>query len=263
VGKEYHGEIQLASKGQFYEGGIPNGILHVEPWGTKEERIILSANLPFEDKLDRIIKNCTDCPISPSELVNADRQHLLFYIRCLSYGGDYSFSFKCEECSEKSAGSLDLEKDLDVIYLDDSIILGKLGVSSLSDVIEPFTVDFDLLGKSCSWRMLRGKDEQEIDKYVRRVKKRSAKLGTTLDEEVEDLYRQAIRIVKIDDEPVSNIEDAIELINALKGKDVLALHRSIASLNIGIDPEIEIKCTNCGYLNEMALPRDKSFFRPE
>ena len=41
MGKEYIGELQVASKGLLYDEKFPSGKLHVEPWGTQEERLLI------------------------------------------------------------------------------------------------------------------------------------------------------------------------------------------------------------------------------
>jgi hypothetical protein len=75
-------------------------------------------------------------------------------------------------------------------------------------------------------------------------------------------YRLATRIVAIDDtEPT--ISDAMELIESLKGKDSLALRQAIFAVSIGVNQELRPICDACGWENEITMPLDKTFFRPE
>jgi len=257
MGKEYAGELTLASKGFFYEDKFPGGVLHVEPWGTKEERLLISPNINYSSAIDRLISRLTDCPIPPGDLLLSDRQHIFFYMRCLSYGGAYSFSYKCSECGEKVKHDMDLENDLEVKYADDPALIKSLGFKDVSEMKEPFICQLPIQNKALGWRMLRGRDEALVRKYSSQMRKK----GLT-DEDPGYLYRLALRIMEVDCEPMHNISDALALVETLKGKDALAIREAIESVDIGIDPELEVVCRNCGYPNDVLMPQDKSFFRP-
>jgi len=178
-------------------------------------------------------------------------------MRCLSYGGAYSFNYKCEECGEKVKHDMDLEKDLNVRYADDELLLKQLGFQDISEMKEPFLCQLPVQGKTIGWRMLRGRDEASVRKYASQMRRR----GIT-DEDPGYLYRLALRIMEIDCEPMKNISDALAFVETLKGKDALAIREAIESVDIGIDPELEVICRNCGYPNDVIMPQDKSFFRP-
>jgi len=250
MGKEFTGELELASKGLFYEGDF-DGIIQVEPWGVKEERLFASRNLDYNLQIDRLISRLTNCPIDPKELLLIDRQHIFIYMRCLSYGGDYSFSYKCEECEEKVRHDMNLETDLDVVYADDPIITNSLGISELR---EPFYVKLPLKDVEIGWRLLRGKDEHNVRKYVRRTMKGAS------DERQDYIYRTALRLVEIDGTPI-DISSALQFTESLKGKDSVVWRDHIRKVDFGIEMEIEVPCRLCGYPNEFMMPLDKSFFR--
>jgi hypothetical protein len=258
MGKEYIGELQVASKGAFYGESFPSGIVHVQPWGTKEEKLLISPNINYNETIDRLVGRLTDCPLPPGDLLLVDRQHLFIYMRCLSYGGDYSFFFKCSECKEKVKHDMDLEKDLTVRYVDDRELLKSLKMSSVEEMVEPFEFELPVQKKMLGWRMLRGKDERSVDKYVRRMTQRS-----NSDEKEDYIYRTALRIVTFDGAPVDNISDAMEIAESLKGLDALAMRQAVESVDFGIENEIEPVCRNCGYPNDMIMPLEKTFFRPE
>lgn len=257
MGKEFAGELTLASRGIFYGDKVPGGVIRAEPWGTKEERLLVSPNVNFQETLDRLISRLTDCPIPPGDLLLVDRQHLWFYLRCLSYGGDYSFSFQCDNCNQKVTQQIDLEKDLEVRYSDDAIMLRGLGLRDVSELHEPFTFELPLLKQRVGWRMLRGSDERAVDQYVKRMAK-----GKVAEERPDYLFRLAIRIVEIDGQKVE-VGDALNLVEKMKGKDALEFRQQIELVDIGIDTELDVTCKNCGYGNEVIMPMDRSFFRPK
>lgn len=250
MGKEFSGELELASRGLLYKGDF-NGILQVEPWGIKEERLFASRNLDYNSQIDRLISRLTNCPIDPSELLLIDRQHIFMYMRCLSYGGDYSFSFRCEDCQEKVRHDMNLENDLDVTYADDPILLDTLGIVELE---EPFRLKLPQKNVEIGWRLLRGKDEQSVRKYLRRSMK------NTTDERQDYIYRTALRLVEVDGANV-DMSTALHFVENLKGMDSAAWRDHIRKVSFGIDTEIEVKCRSCGYPNELLMPLDKSFFR--
>ena len=259
MGKEYHGSIQLASKGLFNEG-FTDGIVKVDPWGTEDERLLISPSLDFEETLDTLCRRCTnlkDILIEPGDLVLPDRRHLFFYMRCLSYGGEYSFSTKCTECGQKFKHVMDLEKDLDVKYADDNDLKEDLGLLPEESLTEPFSFVLPITGKSLSWRMLRGKDEHAVKRYVKRQKQRGQ-----VSDRPDYQYRLALRVVSLDGVNL-NIGDAMDLVRSLRGKDALAFRQEIRAVNFGIIDEFEVKCKECGYPNDVALPMDQTFFRPE
>jgi hypothetical protein len=260
MGKEYGGELMLASKGHFYEAGDWDGVLHVEPWSTKEEQLLISPNINFNETLSRLISRLTDCPIPPEKLLIIDRYMAFIFMRCLSYGADYSFDFRCEDCEDRVAHHMNLEKDLNVVYVDNEDFLESLGLASVDELREPFDLTLPIQGITLGWRLLRGSDERSVDKYIRRMAKgmgKQAKGGRG-----DYIYRAALRIETVDGEEV-DIRQAIETVESLKGKDSLAFRQAIEAMSFGIDPEIDVNCENCGYLNEVLMPMDKQFFRPK
>lgn len=254
MGKQYHGQVQLPSKGILYEGELRDleGILNVSPWDTSDEELLISS-IPFYDKMDKLVRRCTDCPLPPEELLLVDRWHLFIYMRCLSLGGDYSFEYRCQapDCSSQEIHSMDLENDLDVVYADDTDMLVELEATELK---EPFRFKLPLLEKEVGWRMLRGKDERAADKHVLQLRKRGKRDGG-------HQYRLARRIVEIEGKEVTMV-DAIDLVRDLKGKDSLQFRNEIEAVRLGIKDDISVRCTACGWENEVSMPLDKSFFRP-
>lgn len=262
MGKEYGGELVLASKGHFYDDEW-DGVLHVEPWSTKEEQLLISPNINFNETLSRLISRCTDCPIPPEKLLLIDRQLLFIYMRCLSYGSEYTFAYRCEECEERVEHDINLETDLDVKYVDSLEFLESLDVGDVNDLQEPFELILPVLGNIIGWRLLRGNDERLVDKHMRKISKQSRRSkGVARDERSDYIFRAALRIEEVDGDKV-DIRQAIEMIESLKGQDSLAFRQAIEAMSFGIDPELEANCRNCGYLNEVFMPLDKGFFRPK
>jgi hypothetical protein len=259
MANQFEGTLQLASKGLLYGDLLPEGLVQCNPWSTEEERIFVSPSIDFDDALSRVIKNCTNLPFPPDKLLIVDRQHLFLYMRCLSYGADYSFPFPCEQCNTKVTHNLNLEEDLDTVYADDKELLESLDISTIS---EPFKVSLPVLQKQLGWRMLRGEDEKAIKRMIAKDESRSRKSSIGGDG-AEYIYRLALRIVEFDGQPVKDILEATEILRSIRGKDLLAIRQDIQAVNFGVQSELEIKCTKCGYSNSVMMPLDKSFFLPK
>lgn len=258
MGKEYEGTLQLASKGHFYDGQIPDGIINVESWGTKEERLLVSPNIDYGETLNRLIPRLTDCPIPPSQLLLGDRQQIFFYLKILSIGGSYSYYYQCAGCKARNRETMDMEKDLRIIYVDDPDFLAGLGVSSVDELTEPFEFTLPKQQKVVGWRLLRGEDEKRVDRFVKSMLKRGG-----LDERPDYIYRAALRIMTFDGVPITNINDAMTIVESFKGKDALKFRDEVSKMSFGIDTDVEPVCKFCGYTNDIDLPLDKSFFRPD
>jgi hypothetical protein len=156
---------------------------------------------------------------------------------------------------------MDLEKDVEVKYVDNSEFLEQLALDDTADLREPFEFILPIQAKTVKWRMLRGKDERSVDKYVRRMHKRVGK-GARTDERKDYEYRLALRISEVDGQKL-DIHEALEFIGTLRGKDALAIRQEIELIDFGIDLEFDVNCRGCGYENDVLMPLDRSFFRPQ
>lgn len=245
MGAEYEAQMTLASKGKFYDNQIPDGIVNVESWDSVLEKKFMSKSIPFSDNLDALIKSCTDIKVSPDDLLLADKVQILYFVRCISLGdSSYEVNFKCSECEKKVTRNIDLLKDLQVDY-------------ATEDMVEPFLVHLPIKDVDVEWRMLRGRDEKANRRFVDRIRARG-----NSDESAGDFHLLASRIISVGGKPIEDIIAATEFVKGLKGKDNLALHNSIKSIKIGINPELEVACNWCQYPNDIVLPPNKSFFRP-
>ena len=258
MGKEYEGSITLPSKGLLYGDEVPEGQVNCTAWGAQEEQILTSPSLNLHQTISRLIKSNSDCSLSPEKLLLVDRWALFIYMRCLSWGGAYSFAYRCQDCSKKMRYPMDLEKDLEVIYADNEEMLKDLELDTFN---EPLEVLLPVLGSTIGWRMLRGSDETAVDRYVKRQRERGRRVQSKGVNEG-PLYRLALRLMKIDDDDEPSLTDRLNLVRKLKGKDLLAIRRSIEDVRFGLQDEIYPVCDDCGWENEVVMPLDKTFFRP-
>lgn len=252
MGREYMGELQLASKGVYYGDTIKDGVLKVEPWGMEEEQLILSPNINFDDTISRLISKLTDCPIPPEDLLLIDRYQIFLYMRCLTLGGEYTYRFHCEECNKENTHTIDIENDLDVVYVDDAEYLESIDSPGIP--AEPFMVELPS-GQVYTWRHLRARDEQAVDRFVRRMTRRDKRANTKNDY----VYRAALRVVSVQGEEV-DISGAMDFVKSIKGRDLKVFRSEIEAFgDFGVDMEVTPGCSNCGVRNEHLLPLGKGF----
>ena len=247
MSEEYLQEVTLPSRGIFYNGEVPDGVVTIEPMGTREEKLFASGK-SGDLVLDKIFDQCIGIPIPHRKLVLGDRLYLLLRLRTVSYGDEYSFPFRCSECEKKSYAS---------------IHLSCIQVKSPKEGADPtFSVELPILGNTLELRLLTGEDNDKAKRYVQQLT-RATKKGEADVGGLEYVYRAARRIVSIDGEPCG-IKEAMELVEKLKGMDSIAVRDAIDENEVGPILEVEPECNHCRYVNgPLTIPMDREFFRPK
>lgn len=246
MAESYLKEVQLPSRGKLYGGEIPDGIIALEPLGTREEKLFSAGSNSGSLIVNKIFEACVTCPIDHQKLILGDRLFILLQLRSITYGRQYDYSYQCDNCKKKAYGFLDLD---------------SLPVRTPKEEIEDaskFTVKLPLLGHTLTLRLLTGEDEDKITRYVNQITAKSR--GQAAD--IEYIYRLARRFDQVDGEAIG-IREAMDLVERLKGQDSLALRDAIIENDIGPDIEVTPTCQNCGFESEaFTMPLDSEFFRP-
>lgn len=245
MAESYLKEVQLPSRGKLYNGEIPDGMIALEPLGTREEKLFSAGSNSGSLIINKIFDACVTSPVNHQKLILGDRLFVLLQLRSITYGRQYDYSFQCDNCKKKSYAHLDLD---------------NLPVRLPDDVDDPtkFDVKLPLLGNTVTLRLLTGEDEEKITRYVNQIAAKSR--GQAADTEY--IYRLARRFEAVDGEAVG-IREAMELVEKLKGQDSLAIRDAIDDHDIGPDISVTPTCQNCGYESEaFTMPMDSEFFRP-
>ncbi len=243
MAEEYLEEVTLPSKGLFYKGEIPDGRITIEPFGTREEKL-LATGKTGSVIINKIFENCVHGPVDHLELVLGDRLYLLLKLRCISYGDEYRFPWRCSECGKRNQAAVDLSK-LEIQEVAD-------------DASNVFEVKLPVLGHELGVRLLTGLDEEKVQDYVKRMTSKATNVDAGA---LGYIYRLARRVESINDEP-TGIRESMELIDSLKGKDSVHLRDEIDDHDVGPIMEIEQTCAHCGWAEDLTVPFDKQFFRP-
>jgi hypothetical protein len=245
MAESYLKEIKLPSRGKLYAGQIPDGVISIEPLGTREEKLFSAGVSSGNLILNKIFESCVTCPIDHLKLVLGDRLFILLQLRSITYGRQYDYSYQCDSCRKKAFGVADLD---------------SLVIKEPKDVEDPskFEVKLPLLKNELVLRLLTGEDEEKIQRYVTQVTAKSR--GQASDTEY--IYRLARRIDTINGETVG-IREAMEFVENLKGADSLAIRDAMVDNDIGPDIDVTPACNHCGFEDDsFTLPLEVEFFRP-
>lgn len=242
-------DFELPSKGVLYENSLR--MVSVRPMYTTEEKYLAGRSRDWQAVVDKLLST-SGCikdlgGMSPLDLLSSDRLFLLFVVRMLSYGHDYTFQLRCDSCGMIFSQTIKLLEGLNITPMKE-------------DAAEPFSITLADLGMAIGFRLLRGKDEKAIDNYTKRALQRQQEGQTRLDDPAY-IHRLARHIVTIDGETVE-LPQAEAIVSQMTAKDSTDFRDAVDDVNGGIDLDLEIICSNCGALNEEIMPFTRDFFRP-
>jgi hypothetical protein len=255
--------ITLPSKGLLYEGQLPDGKVKCSLWDTDIEEIFSSGFGSSSSLITEVLDRCLELPFKSTELLVGDRYYAFMALRSESYGGSYTFPFKCNFCNFKFKETIDIMKDLSVIELPDG-------------AKEPFSVELTNAGVTAQFRLLRGFDDEDIDEYLDKFYQQAAK-GAKLGKGGRVLnvggkrkkrqnpvykYRLAKHIVGVNNEEY-DLDQALSFISSLMAGDSRELRAAINEVDPRLDIRIDIECPKCDSVNETTLPFTSDLISPQ
>jgi hypothetical protein len=267
----------LPSKGVYYEGQIPDGVVEVKPLGLKAEKILTTQRLVKSgEALEKVYAEHVRLPegFEPQDLLEGDREFLLYYLRGISHGHEYEFLLTCPECNSVS----DQVYDLNELWGTAKFPNPEIGPEPFPIVLPHFS---EILGEEfvVRVRFLRGKDVLDLlnaqppIKRARRNKKGKKKMSRseankeikefaeTLDTTLELNINKII--VEADGDP--DRFKIRQLVERMSSSDVSAIITFLAENAPGIDTSIVADCSNPQCASEVVvpLPITDQFFRPK
>ncbi|MBW2149327.1 MAG: hypothetical protein JRI22_20185 [Deltaproteobacteria bacterium] len=271
----------LPSKGLYYDGAIPGGIIKVRPMGIYADKVLTTQRLVRTGQaLDYIFKYCVELPgeFDPLELLAEDRYFLLFYLRGITHGNEYEFVLTCPYCDEHSSHYYNLN-DLWETHQD------PMADEDGTPILEPFKVVLPYLSdefKHEFWvkiRFLRGRDVMDmlgangtvedagLPRRARNRKRRRNKMPyDPIDERTEDLdetIEKNINRVIVEAMGSSDRNKIKQLIDRMHSRDTATITDFLREKSPGIDTAIETDCPHCRTVINTPLPITESFFRPQ
>lgn len=264
--------VTLPSKGAFYDGQIPDGVVQVRPMSIYTEKILSTLRLAKTGQaLDMIFKYCVRFPnegFDPCELLVGDSTFLLFYLRGITFGNLYDFTIKCsdEECGATAHHTFDLNQ------------LGSTIKITPEGATEPLTVKLPYLSQATgrdfnvSVRLLRRKDvttmtsEKKAQRLIGPSNVKTNKLSKRFRqvqsvESLNDVVQKNLSMVIVDAMGVKDRFKIEKLVERMHSSDTAAIRQYLDENSPGVDTNIVVTCNECSNEMKVALPITESFFR--
>ena len=263
-------EVPLPSRGLYYSGAIPGGVVKVRAMGTFADRILATARLAQSGQsIDYLLEHCVQLPnkFPPLELLAGDRVFLLYALRGITHDNIYEFMIECPNCEAMQNCTYDLND------LQRTLTVGNPSIPEPAKVILPY---LSATTKRETWvevRFLRGKDvsalaqKQRFNKKLKGTSIRSAgqrNVGKMTQKPVviDDTLTENLNMIVVSFMGVQDPFKIKSLMTKLHGSDTAAIREFLRQHSPGIDTTIEVPCNDCGTNFRTELPITESFFRP-
>jgi hypothetical protein len=263
--------VTLPSRGIYYEGMIPDGVVKVRPMGIYTEKILSTLRLAKTGKaLDMIFQYCVKFPnpeFTSENLLVGDSTFILFYLRGITFGNMYDFTVKCSntDCGAQQKYTFDLNELATTIK----------GPSEEIDT-EPFEVRLPYLSESIGKdfsvkvRMFRRydlvamttetRDRRLIGPSNARVNSKKFKDVQAV-QSINDVVEKNLATAIVEVMGSDNRDKINKLIQRLHSSDTAAIRDAIDEFSPGVDTTITCNCNKCDNEMKVSLPISESFFR--
>jgi len=243
--------VTLPSKGALYppESGLyKREQLEIKAMTTREEDILTSrAFIKKGTVITELIKSCiTDKTVDVDSFISGDRNALMIAIRCTGYGAIYKPEMECQSCKAKQVKEFDLGQ----------LAIKELEEAPLREGVNEFGFTLPVTKATVTFKMLTGKDEEELVNTQERKKKVMG--PQQLDTLVSDQIKASIL-------SVNNVTDRNKLaffVDNMPGRDSLALRDKMRTIQPGIDMTQLFECEHCEHSEEVQIPIGMEFFWP-
>jgi len=270
-------EIILPSKGLYYDGQVPGGVVEVKPMGLYADKVLATQRLVRSgEALEHIFKKYVKIPngFKHIDLLDDDRSFLLYYLRGITHGNEYEFLLTCPQCERTS----EHEYNFNELWENATPPNEALGVEPFSVVLPELS---DRLGEDfiVKVRFLRGHDTMEmlgavkpsngLPGQARSRKKKDWRSNSKEDvvrdfgESLDDTLERNINKIIVEAGGETSRSKIKQLVDMLHSQDVNAIINFLKTNSPGIDTVVETDCPRCSTSIITPLPITASFFRPE
>lgn len=245
-------ELTVPSRGVLYNGALPGGVVAYHPMTAKEEKL-LAGGRGGVGIIDSILKSCMpNLPLPVDELLLNDKYFMLLVLRAQSYGSRYRFPVKCDGCDRKFTHEVNLGFSVEGEEEENTFSVRVLA----DDTVEPFEVKLPMSGDTIGFRLLRGRDEKQIQRFAESAAAKGRQEG-----DPSYIYRRAKHIVTVNGEELDSFT-AQAYVEEMIGGDSAAFDKAISDVDCGVDTGVKAECPICYEVNEFNLPMSSEFFRP-
>lgn len=242
--------VELPSKGLLYQDvtddpDILEGKIKIRPMTLTEEKILSTNRLiKTGQALDMVFRNCIKSKIDPLDLLSSDRLFLMFYLRGISYGNEYTFTLKCPNpaCGRQFRYTVDISKQ-EVKELPD-------------DIEEPIRVELPKTKAVVYYHLPRGRDEIAMRKMQEQLVN-----ANDVDNSTTNRFLRLIDKIETPDGDEISRKDMKAFLNSLIAYDVAYLREHMNEHDGGIEPIKDVICPYCDEEFEVDIPVTIDFFR--
>lgn len=260
--------VELPSRGVFYNGRIPGGMVEVRPMNIYVEKIMSTVRFARSGQaIDKVFEYCVRFPdqsFTPGDLLAGDSTFLLFYLRGVTYGNMYEFSIQCDDddCGKT------MIKQFDLNQLAGSIQYADLGHKEPFELVLPSMSK--MLGKDfrVKVRLLRRHDVSYMinNRIPERAnvspRKKSGRPGPSHQSiQLNDVIEKNLNLVITEIMGETNRNKIARIVKKFNSLDTSYIREFIDDVSPGIDTTIEFKCDECSNSMKVSLPLTETFFR--
>lgn len=237
--------LKLPSKGKVYEYNVPEEVTVRSMTVAEEQKRLAITDYPYK-MLCEIIDDCIveDIDMSSYDMCIGDYQALLYKLRTVTYGPDYTMEIRCPYCGYTNKETINLD-DLPV---------------------KEYTPDFDdlrdiVLPMSKKSVRIKVQTPRMLDKVNERAREYKRKFPGTPDPTLTLTLTSLIELLDGGKPDPVKLEDWVK---SLPMADVNAIITRAEKVNgaIGIDNELIVNCELCGLDHLTGVAMSKEFFRP-
>ena len=256
-------QVSLPSRGIPYKTSpLNSGKISLSPMSIIQENMLISPNvesdIDYISLIDKVLKQCIKEkePVDVNSMLSADKMFLFMMLRAVTYGPEYSVSWKCTQTNRNEVCETNNRA---IIRIPDDFKIKKLG----DDDIEPYKVELPDSHKVISFRLSRGSDEYLVEKRKMDIRRKNKTGSMTVPDDT-SVYRLALLITHVDGNEVTveMIEPLMEFIASLSMRDIRKIRESIDFYTPGLDTVVKVECSKCHKVTEMDVPITVDFFRP-
>lgn len=217
--------LELPSRGKAYVQS--DGFVHIKPFTFAQERKLRSIKKAAQG--NKVIKSLfIDCVkgLEYDAMTLEDKNYILFKLREISYGDEYTIVAVCTDCEAKNNLSIEISK-IPVTYAED-------------DYEEPITITLPDTEQEVKFVSPRSKDESYFE---------------SMETLTDNLWRFALSVGGQSDPKILQM-----FFQKTTVRDIAYFREELTKERYGMNKTMSFECAGCGSLSESLIPFTESFF---
>lgn len=234
----------LPSHGKFYQDSpdedLRNGLIKLRPMSLADEEILTNKAYSKNGSTFRVLfDSCMASDYDAKNLLSYDAVYIMYILRKISYGDDYTFEVTCGDCENKFEHCLNIS-DIEWEEMDE-------------DVVDEREIKLPRSGFTVVMKLPRLGTEEAAEKFKQQHSKNKLVTDT-----VASLISKTVSI-KDDEGELVNPADWIDFYSQLPALDKTEISKSFKGTSNS--PNFAVICPDCGNEMNIPVPIQEDFFR--